>query len=100
MHSEGSRRVPPNNHRERVTADGTVTVLGQGTFTARDTGPLYANVQTFSVTYNVTLPNTATAPRAEAGEAGSLLLGILQRLCAAIVATSSDAKRRQASLVR
>jgi hypothetical protein len=77
---------------ELVAADGAITILRQGTLTARYDGPLASQEQTFNVTYNVpTMPNTATAARA-VDESGPLLLGILTLLAATLLAGS--ARRR------
>ncbi len=82
---------------ERVAADGTITVLMQGTFTTREGGPLASQQQTFNatITYTAgTMPNTAVAaaaPRADASEAVLPALGIFMVL----IAAAMSARRRR-----
>jgi hypothetical protein len=79
---------------ERVSADGAIAILRQGTFITRYGGPLASQEQTFNVTYSVTtLPNAATTPRPEVGVSGSILVGILMLLLATTVLGGSVGRR-------
>jgi hypothetical protein len=85
---------------ERVAADGAVTILWQGTFTARVGGPLVSQQQTFNVTYNVaTLPNTAMAPKADRPEAVLPALGMGMLLIAATLLVGTARRKREQPLL-